>query len=60
MFFFRHPKPVVDGRAVAEQVVQQKATQEFSHTVLIVETPAPAQSTNSDTTCTENSGLQTP
>jgi hypothetical protein len=25
MFNFRHPKPVVDGRAVAVQVVQQKA-----------------------------------
>jgi hypothetical protein len=37
MFFFRHPKPVVDGRAVAVQVVQQKATQEVSRTVLIVE-----------------------
>ena len=39
MFFFRHPKPVVDGRAVAVQVVQQKATQAVSRTVLIVETP---------------------
>jgi hypothetical protein len=43
MFFFRHPKPVVDGRAVAVQVVQQKANQAVSRTVLIVETPrAPA------------------
>jgi hypothetical protein len=39
MFFFRHPKPVVDGRAVAVQVVQQKTTNEVSRTVLIVETP---------------------
>jgi hypothetical protein len=39
MFFFRHPKPVVGGRAVAVQVVQQKTTQEVSRTVLIVETP---------------------
>jgi hypothetical protein len=39
MFFFRHPKPVVDGRAVAVQVVQQKTTKEVSRTVLIVETP---------------------
>jgi hypothetical protein len=39
MFFFRHPQPVVDGRAVAVQVVQQKATQAVSHMVLIVETP---------------------
>jgi hypothetical protein len=47
MFFFRHPKPVVDGRAVAVQVVQQKDTQAVSRTLLIVETapataPAPA------------------
>lgn len=40
MFFFRHPRPVVDGRAVAVQVVQQKATQERSRTVLIVDKPA--------------------
>ncbi|MBD8532450.1 MULTISPECIES: hypothetical protein [unclassified Massilia] len=39
MFFFRHPKPIIDGRAVAVQVVQQKATQAVSRTVLIVETP---------------------
>jgi hypothetical protein len=43
MFFFRHPKPVVDGRAVAVQVVQQKDTQAVSRTLLIVETrPATA------------------
>jgi hypothetical protein len=41
MFFFRHPNPVVDGRAVAVQVVQQKGTHEVSRTLLIVETPAP-------------------
>jgi hypothetical protein len=40
MFFFRHPKPVIDGRAVAVQVVQQKATQEVSRTLLIVDAPA--------------------
>ena len=39
MFFIRHPKPVVDGRAVATLVVQQKATQAVSRTVLIVDTP---------------------
>jgi hypothetical protein len=37
MFFFRHPKPVIDGRAVAVQIVQQKANQAVSRTVLIVE-----------------------
>ena len=37
MFFFRHPKPVVDGRAVAMLVVQQKASQAVSRTLLIVE-----------------------
>ncbi|QNA89651.1 hypothetical protein G4G28_16380 [Massilia sp. Dwa41.01b] len=42
MFFFRHPRPVIDGRAVAVQVVQQKATRETSHAVLVVDTPAGA------------------
>jgi len=37
MFFFRHPQPIIDGCAVAVQVVQQKATQAVSRTVLIVE-----------------------
>jgi hypothetical protein len=41
------------------QAVQQTTTQEVSRT-LIVETPVPVPSTNSDTTCTENSGLRTP
>ena len=39
MFYFRHPKPVVDGRAVAVLVVQQKATREALQTVLTVDTP---------------------
>jgi hypothetical protein len=39
VFFIRHPKPVVDGRAVAVQVIQQKTTPEVSRTLLIVETP---------------------
>jgi hypothetical protein len=47
MFFFRHPKGVVDPRAVAMLVVQQKATQALSRTLLIVErkesTPAAPQ-----------------
>ena len=42
MFFFRHPQPIIDGRAVAVQMVQQKATQAVSRTVLIVETPPEA------------------
>ena len=42
MFYFRHPKPVIDGRAVAVQMVQQKATQAVSRTVLIVEKPETA------------------
>jgi hypothetical protein len=40
-FFFRHPRPVVDGRAVAVQAVQQKSRHAVSRTLLIVETPAP-------------------
>ena len=46
MFFFRHPRPIIDGRAVAVQVVQQKAARETSHAVLIVDGPeAPAPGT---------------
>jgi len=40
MFFFRHPKPVIDGRALVVQMVQQKASQAVSRTVLIVDKPA--------------------
>lgn len=42
MFNFRHPKPVVDGRAVAVQVVQQKGAKRQS-AVLVVEHAPPAQ-----------------
>lgn len=40
MFFLRHPQPLVDGRALVVQIVQQKATQAVSRTVLIVDKPA--------------------
>ncbi|MFZ6692155.1 hypothetical protein [Undibacterium sp. SXout20W] len=36
MFFFRHPKPVVDSRAIAMQVVQQKATTDFNSKVILL------------------------
>ena len=36
MFFIRHPRPVVDGRAVAVLVVQQKIAREPVRRVLIV------------------------
>lgn len=42
MFFFRHPRPVVDGRTHAVQVVQRKVTQEVSRTLLVVEAPVTA------------------
>ncbi|MFC3458708.1 hypothetical protein [Massilia haematophila] len=42
MFNFRHPKPVVDGRAVAVQVVQQKAMRPAT-TVLVAEATPAAQ-----------------
>ena len=35
MFFIRHPKPVVDSRAVAVLVVQQKVQREPVERVLI-------------------------
>ena len=37
MFFFRHPQPVIDGRALVVQMVQQKASRAVSRTVLIVD-----------------------
>lgn len=40
MFNFFHPRPVVDGRAVAVKVVQQKTTQRHETRTLVV--PAPA------------------
>lgn len=41
MFFFRHPKPVVDGRAVAVQVVQLKAARTQAANVLVAAEPQP-------------------
>jgi hypothetical protein len=42
MFNFLHPRPVVDGRAVAVQVVQQKASTRQETRTLIVAGPASA------------------
>lgn len=39
MFNFRHPRPVVDGRAVAVQIVQQKAVKRQA--AVLVAQPAP-------------------
>lgn len=39
MFNFRHPRPVVDGRAVAAQIVQQKSVKR--QTAVLVAEPAP-------------------
>jgi hypothetical protein len=36
MFNFLHPRPVVDGRAVAVQIVQQKASAQLDTRTLIV------------------------
>jgi len=41
MFNFRHPKPVIDGRAVAVQVVQQKQAAKPQAGVLVVERKEP-------------------
>ena len=55
MFNFRHPKPVVDGRAVAVQVVQQKQAAKPQATVRVVDTKAepapvpPTANTNAST-----------
>ncbi|MCC2963649.1 hypothetical protein LK540_24735 [Massilia sp. IC2-278] len=48
MFNFRHPRPVVDGRAVAVQVVQQKQASKPQTGVLVIdkkEEPAPVPPT---------------
>lgn len=46
MFFFRHPRPVIGGRAVAVQVTQQKITPDTNLNVLVVpdHRPAPTDS----------------
>lgn len=43
MFFFRHPRPVTDGRAVAVQVVQQKVRADAELRVLTVPGNRPDQ-----------------
>lgn len=44
MLFPRHPKPVVPGKAVATQVVQQRRQDKaFDQHVLVVEKPAAAK-----------------
>lgn len=43
MFFIRHPKPVVDSRAVAVLVVQQKITREPVRHVLVAPENDPAK-----------------
>jgi hypothetical protein len=43
VFFFRHPRPVIDGRAVAVQVVQQKTTTDVDLHVLVASGPKPDQ-----------------
>lgn len=44
MLFFRHPKPVVDNRAVAVQVVQQQARAGSATPVLVAAPRAGAES----------------
>ena len=53
MFFFRHPKPVGDNRAVAMKIVEQKMTDEFNPKVIVLNDKAlmnnknvPAQDTD--------------
>lgn len=43
MFFFRHPRPVIDGRAIAVQVTQQKVTRDTNLHVLVVPGHIPDQ-----------------
>lgn len=38
MFNFLHPRPVVDGRAVVVQIVQQKASSQQDTRTLVVTT----------------------
>lgn len=48
MFNFRHPKPVVDGRAVAVQVVQQKAVTPVTMVLVAEAAPPPRAATPPD------------
>ena len=41
MFFFRHPKSVVDPRAVAMQVVKQNVQGAVDKHILIIESTSP-------------------
>jgi len=53
MFNFFHPKPVVDGRAVAVMVVQQKASalQDNRTLVVTIRNAAPSGLTAKDGGC---------
>jgi hypothetical protein len=42
MFNFLHPRPVVNGRAVAVQVVQQKKSSQMDTQTLIVTAKSPS------------------
>lgn len=50
MFSFFHPKPVVDGRAVAVKVVQQKAAAlQDTHTLIVTtRSTAPAEAADNN------------
>jgi hypothetical protein len=48
VFFFRHPRPVIDGRAVAVQVAEREVGTDMDLRVLV----APAHKPNA-TTCIE-------
>jgi hypothetical protein len=42
MLFFRHPRPVIDGRAVAVQIAQRKAEATAClHTLIVDRQPGP-------------------
>jgi hypothetical protein len=37
MLFFRHPRPIIDGRAVAVQIAQRKVQDTQDNRVLVIE-----------------------
>lgn len=45
MLFFRHPRPVIDGRAVAVQIAQRKVQASQDNQVIIIENKPVAQTT---------------
>jgi hypothetical protein len=57
VFFFRHPRPVADGRAVAVQIAEQKTTAATKLDVLVIPGSKPVAAVEQDATAAlDNAG----